>query len=67
MGGWGLFDCNGTISYNLEKDPYDKILATWTTGLSQWQNPALPSNCCLMSDIIAGLKQSAVDAATAQR
>ena len=58
-GGWGLFDYYGSVSYNLSSDSYSAILAQWTTGLSQWQNPANPVNYYLKSDIISGLQQGA--------
>ena len=66
QGGWGLFDYTGSVSYNLEKDTYDKILETWTVGLTRWQNPASPSSYYLKSEIIAGLKQGATDTVAAQ-
>jgi len=66
QGGWGLFDYTGSVSYNLEKDTYDKILETWTVGLTRWQNPAGSSSYYLKSEIIAGLKQGAADTAAAQ-
>ena len=56
-GGWGLFDYYGSLNYNLATDSYDSILTLWTTGLTQWQNPANPVNYYLKTDIISGLQQ----------
>ena len=59
MGGWGLFDYDGSMYYNLATDSYSSLLTKWTTGLSQWQNPASPVNYYLKTDIISGLQQGA--------
>ena len=64
MGGWGLFDYNDSVKYDLAKDSYAMILTKWTAGLSQWQNPALPTNYYLKTDIINGLRQGAAFAAS---
>ncbi len=59
VGGWALFDYDGSLNYNLTTDSYSSILTKWTASLSQWQNPANPINYYLKTDIIAGLQQGA--------
>ena len=62
-GGWGLFDYNGSVTYNVATDSAASLLNVWQTQLTAWQNPANPVNYYLESSIIAGLQAGAAYAA----
>ena len=59
-GGWGLFNYNDSVKYKLRTDTESTLRTKWSTDLTQWQNPALPTNYYLKSDIIAGLRQGSI-------
>ena len=60
MGGWGLFDYDGSMNYNLSTDSYGALLAKWQTGLTLWQDSNRPHNYSLKNDIIQGLQSAAI-------
>lgn len=53
-GGWASFNYHRELKYDLATDPYDAILDKWTTGLSQWRDPAKPKNYSLTDWWIEG-------------
>ncbi len=65
-GGWGLFDYDDSLRYDLSKDTYESILSLWQNGLTQWENPPQPKNYYLKSDIISGLQQGAAASSVAK-
>ena len=58
VGGWAAFNYHGTMRYDLSKDSYGSLLDKWTTGLSQWQDPAKPKNYYVNQWWIDGFRQS---------